>query len=458
MKLLHLTVVVILSFSTIGVVASEPVGWRTDGTGRYPDANPPTMWSATEKIVWKTPMPSWSNATPVVVGDRIFTCAEPDRLICLSRDDGRILWVRSNSYHEVLGPEEAQKIQEAGKKANLIRPKIHELEKRLRELAEGLNELSDKTAEKRQREIEEKLKPLREELQSLNQYEPPRPPQKMCGYSSSTPASDGKYVCMVFGTGVVSCYDLDGNLKWARFLEKPGSGHGHSASPLIAGDKLLVHIKNLIALELASGRELWRVESGSRFGSLVKADIDDVSVVITANGDIVRIADGKKLASNVLGLGFNTAVVQDGVAYFIQHGGKAVRVKNPANPSGQAELEVLWQTNPVKGSYLASPVVHNGLIYAITEWSVFSVIDAGNGLVIYRKKLDLGGERCFPSITLAGEYLFVSIDNGRTLILKPGPEYEEFAENAIEAFRSSPVFVGDRLYIRGLQHMYCIGP
>ena len=76
--------------------AQPVVGWRTDGTGRYPDADPPITWSAQENVVWKTPMPDWSNATPVVVGDRIFVCSEPADLICVRAADGT-LWLDAPS-------------------------------------------------------------------------------------------------------------------------------------------------------------------------------------------------------------------------------------------------------------------------------------------------------------------------------------------------------------------------
>ena len=64
-------------------VAAEPtaVGWRGDGTGVYPDARPPVKWSATENVLWKTPMPGKSNASPILVGDRIFVCSEPSTLL-----------------------------------------------------------------------------------------------------------------------------------------------------------------------------------------------------------------------------------------------------------------------------------------------------------------------------------------------------------------------------------------
>ena len=47
MKLLNLIITISFSLSTAVATASEAVGWRTDGTGRYPNANPPTKWSIT---------------------------------------------------------------------------------------------------------------------------------------------------------------------------------------------------------------------------------------------------------------------------------------------------------------------------------------------------------------------------------------------------------------------------
>ena len=63
----------------------------------------------------------------------------------------------------------------------------------------------------------------------------------------------------------------------------------------------------------------------------------------------------------------------------------------------------------------------------------------------------------YPSICLAGGKLFVSGDQGRTLVIEPGREYRELASNTLEQFRSSPVFDGGRIYIRGLNHFFCIG-
>ncbi len=77
------------------------VGWRGDGLGRYPYATPPIEWSNEKNVAWAADLPSWSNGTPVVVGDRIFVCSEPFDLICLSKKDGEILWRESCGYQSL---------------------------------------------------------------------------------------------------------------------------------------------------------------------------------------------------------------------------------------------------------------------------------------------------------------------------------------------------------------------
>ena len=47
--------------------------WRgPDQNGVGTATGLPLTWSGTENIVWKTPLPSWSGATPIIWGDRIF--------------------------------------------------------------------------------------------------------------------------------------------------------------------------------------------------------------------------------------------------------------------------------------------------------------------------------------------------------------------------------------------------
>ena len=73
----------------------RPVGWLGDGSGLFLGATPPlnvNEYESDKGILWKVPMPFFSQSQPIVVGDRVFTISEPDTMICLEADTGRILW------------------------------------------------------------------------------------------------------------------------------------------------------------------------------------------------------------------------------------------------------------------------------------------------------------------------------------------------------------------------------
>ncbi len=431
-----------------------PVGWRTDGTGKYPAAAPPMKWSADANIVWKTPMPSWSNATPIIVGNKLFVCSEPTTLVCVNLADGKIFWTRTNTYFDMLDAAGAAKAKSDNTKAEAISRKIAPLDLSRRRARRQLGK-SPKDAELKEKiqNLNKQIRALKAEMKPFTKYRMPKA-HKTNGYSSSTPVSDGKHVYVLFGTGVAACYDLAGNRKWIKLIEKPTQGYGHSASPLLVGDKLLVHIIGLFALDAKSGEILWQAKARQCWGSLVHAKIGRTDVVINSSGSVIRISDGEVLTNRLPGLKYNTPIIDSDKAYFIQT--KSEVFKLPKDASEKISRRPLWRATLKKDRYYASPVLHQGLVYAVTQGSIFSVIDSKDGSVVYTKNLRLGGKP-YPSITLAGKYLYVSSDNGRTVVLKPGREYEEVARNRLETFRSSPVFRGKRLYIRGYKNLWCIG-
>ena len=72
----HAFRVAALLLLTLPSVAATPgqswPGWRGDGSGISQDANPPIEWSATENVLWKTPIPGKGHSSPIIHGDRAF--------------------------------------------------------------------------------------------------------------------------------------------------------------------------------------------------------------------------------------------------------------------------------------------------------------------------------------------------------------------------------------------------
>lgn len=427
-------------------------GWRTDGTGRYPDAQPATEFGADKNIRWSTPLPKWSNASVILAGNRLLACAEPATLLCLRADNGEILWQQSNTYADAF-PDQAANIREAQRQAEPLQNELRDLEKQLREIKRQLKDnAGNPDLAAREKSTAAQIEELKQKLAAFDRWRMP-PTHDANGFSSPTPVTDGQLVYALFGNGIAAAYDLDGRRQWIRLVEKPTAGWGQSASPVLVAGKLVVLIDALHALDARTGQPLWRSPAKQRWGSPVATRVGTTDVIVTPGGEIIRVADGAVLITGLPALEYNAPLVQDGVAYFIQHAGKAVKLL----PDGDGvKTEVLWTTHPKKDRYYSTPVLHDGLLYAVNQKADFSVIDAATGEVVHERRLPLEGT-VYPSVTLAGKYLVVGSEGGSTLVLEPGREPKIVSTNRLARYRSSPIFAGNRMFLRTLEGIVCAG-
>lgn len=434
--------------------SGQAIGWRTDGVGAYPDAKPVYQWGPDRNVIWKTPMPDWSNASPVVAGDRVFVCAEPATLLCVALADGRILWHADHDYERVL-PEDlrAQMRQQAQRDAADATARLADVEKQIEAL-----KADQKPDKRRLRKLRRQRDQHKRAANAADPFKLPRT-HGANGYSSPTPTSDGEHVFVLFGTGVLAAYDLQGDRRWVRFVGKPGHGWGLSASPLLAGGKLIVHHGKLRAFDPATGEPAWEVDSREHWGSPVATTIGQTPIVLTTDGQAVRAADGHVLATGLGQLEYAAPVVHDGVVYYIQGTSRAVKL--PAAADEPFAPRPLWTTK-IKGSrHYASPAVHDGLVFTISREENFSVLDAATGELLVEREDFLGGRggsnSAYPSVTLAGDHVLVSNEKGVTAVVTADREAKVVATNNLEDFRATPVFVGDRMILRTRNHLYCFG-
>jgi len=458
----QLLVAFALVLSVAGIAAAPPgtVGWRTDGTGAYPQAKPPRTWAADQHIVWKTRMPGWSNATPVIIGDKLLVCSEPATLMCVNLADGKILWQKDNAYQDVVLPAALQQRREAEEKqADVLLGQIRladmeaaALRKKLQANQDDKEVLQKKLADLKTQTAGWKL--ALKDFPLAGKFRQP-PKDGTGGFSSPTPTTDGRNVYVIFGNGLAACFDLEGNRKWLQNVEHSTAPYGHGSSPLLVGNKLLVHFADLVALDVKDGAELWRAKLPPNHGTAIPTRIGDVDVAIHPNGALVRVADGVVLADKLGSSGPNSPLLHEGVVYFIRNDARAVKL--PTDPAA-VKAEPLWKARLTGGGYwFASPVIHEGLIYGLNAMGILSVVEAGTGNLVYEKRLPFGRAQVYPSVALAGGLVFISSDEGITLVLEPGREYKEIAKNTLEPFRSTPVFQGKRMYVRAREHLYCIG-
>ena len=290
-------------------------------------------------------------------------------------------------------------------------------------------------------------------------------PKGSPGNVTPTPVSDGRYVYASFGCGIVGCYDLDGARQWLVFLDLPsGTEFGRSASPLLAGDKLLVSVHHLIALEAKTGKVVWQNEKvPEKYGTPAAVRLGALDVVLAPSGQAVRLKDGVTIGK-VPPLAYATPLVKGNVAYFVGPTTTALELSAPTEDA--LKTKILWETD-LDGTFYASPVCDSGLFFAACNEGSFYVLDAGDGKVLLTKELDIPSAagrdnmpaaNIYPSLSLAGRHLFLSNDIGYTIVLEPAREYREVRRNRLpEGSGGTPAFAGGRMFARDGQQLLCIG-
>jgi outer membrane protein assembly factor BamB len=441
------------------ILCAEPVGWRTDWTGQYPEEIPPLTWSADKNVIWKVATKRWSNATVVIHENKLFYGEEPDTLVCASKENGEELWRVSTTYGELLSNEsaEAAKKQQEEVAALKARDKDYVAEDR-RLNAEVRKDPSNQELKTQLNSVRQERNQVRNKLQALQRQPGSKLPatHNTNGYTSATPLVDGKRVYVLYGSGVAAGYDLEGKRQWARIVGRPKNGWGHSASPVLADGTLIVHIAGEVyGLDPETGETRWTAASGQFWGTPFPFAIGKRAwAVLTTGGVVIRASDGKVLAKGIGIMPWSSPVARDGVLYIADTNG-AFAYRIPESVQEQATFKLLWKASIKSDRYYSSPIIHGGLLYNVTQSGVMTVLDIADGSTVYTHTFRLGGT-FFPSITLAGAFLFASSDTGKTVLFLPGREYREVGMNQLDPFRSNLVFEATRIYIRTNKNLYCL--
>ena len=290
--------------ATMPPSGQEGRGWLGDGTGVYPGTHPPVAWDIKKKanVLWHKPLPYWGNASPCMASDRMFVTMEPMTLVCLAKDDGRILWERQASTIDLMAEDDRSKGWDLYRRWWAARQEVDGLPGTLRSFhgwigrswpwfwkedrtppqderlgaSKEMLALLDKRDELTKAEdptaVQDQLNKVNGDIESLRKKETKASPdaevrkraarawrevlthmrknskvtrqdgywQDLDGYAFCTPVTDGKHVWWKNGTGAVACFDMEGNRKW--LFPTKGAGHGCASisSLLLVEDKLIL--------------------------------------------------------------------------------------------------------------------------------------------------------------------------------------------------------------------------
>ncbi len=304
--------------------------------------------------------------------------------------------------------------------------------------------------------------------------------------ANSTPVSDGQRVVALFGSiGLLAAWDIDGTPLWTQQVGVLDSGWffdpeyqwGHSSSPLIYGDTVIVQADQqkrsfIAAYRLDTGRQVWRAERADEISTwgtptLFRANGRDQ---IVTNGTTIRAYD-PATGTELWTLGPNsevtvgTPVVGDGLVY-VTGGYPPVRPIYAVKPTASGAIRISKETpaadalawsNDREGTYIPTPLFYNGILYTCGNNGILTAYDGKTGERIYRARVGGGGSFSASPIAADGR-LYFSNEDGDVIVARAGRTYEELAKNAMKAIvMGTPAISDGLIVIRTLGYVYGIG-
>src|SRR5262249_22773749 len=164
--------------------------------------------------------------------------------------------------------------------------------------------------------------------------------------TAATPASDGTHIAVAFGNGVVAVYDKEGKRLWGKGIEGSRVMFGHSASPLLLGDKVIVHFNDMVALDVKTGKEIWRAKLQAAHASPVAAKLDKEDYIVSPAGSIVRASDGKVVAKGDFRSSDNSPVVVGDTVFVLGSGA----FKLSRDKEGKVSAAAIWSVEGGRGA------------------------------------------------------------------------------------------------------------
>lgn len=313
--------------------------------------------------------------------------------------------------------------------------------------------------------------------------------------AGATPVTDGERVYVYFGSYGLICYDLNGRLKWERRLPLPENHYGAVASPIIAGELLVLNHQGkdayLLGLDRRTGRTVWKTDrSKFQYGwsTPVYWRHDGIDEIVVLGGDFAP--DQRLMAYNlgdgaerwwVGGLppcGKSTPVIGDGLLFFAapdiileraaekQNPERAAQfyAKNSArvmavHPGGKGEIDqtnISWsEKKGVPG--VPSPLYYNGRLYTFQNGGIVFSREAKTGELVYSGRMGAAGYY-YSSPVAADGRVYIASEEGVVVVLEAGDKLNILAANKLDGgVMATPALVDKSIYVRTENRLYAFG-
>lgn len=410
-------------------------GPRADGVALH--GSPPVKWSEESNIRWKVPIPGRGLSTPIIWGDRIF-------LVTAVKSD------------ETVDPEAVRKAE--AELPEWRQKEGHKPTHVVEFIALALDRATGKTLWRR----------------TLRKTAPFEGTHLDASWASASPVTDGEVLIAQFGSYGTYGLDIDGELLWEIDLGdmRTRRGFGEGSSPVIGGEQVFINWDHegpsfLVALDRKMGKTIWKVdrdEVTSWSTPLLLEHDGKKQLIVSATGRTRGYdPDDGSVIWEAGGMTVNTvpSPVSTGGRVFVMSGfrGNALQAIDLAAAKGEiSDSKAIAWRHDRDTPYVPSPLLYGERLYFLKKNNgILSAFDAGSGEAHYGPvRLD-GIEGVYASPVGAAGRVYIAGRNGATLVIEDANEFRVLATNRLDdSFSASPAVVGDEIFLRGLENLYCI--
>jgi outer membrane protein assembly factor BamB len=315
--------------------------------------------------------------------------------------------------------------------------------------------------------------------------------QRKQNMSSPSPVTDGRYVWVMTGVGVLKAFDFDGKEIWHREIQTDygrfGLNWGYASSPLLKNGALYVQVLHgmktddpsyVLKIDAMSGKTLWRVErltdaqneSPDSYTTPTWIEANGRAELIVTGGDVVSGHDpntGREYwRADVLNprrdrayrIVASPTIVGDLIIAPTRN--SPLVAMRPGGNGNVANSHVVWSFT--QGPDVPTPVSDGKLLYIVRDNGVAFALDVRTGATVYGPERLPSGTYSASPILADGKIYVTTEEEGLTTVFRAGPRFEVLSTNSLlgdcSPYCLSTVAISEgQIFMRTSSYLWAIG-
>lgn len=305
--------------------------------------------------------------------------------------------------------------------------------------------------------------------------------------SGSNPSivTDGERIFAYFKSGNLAGLDFDGNVLWQMNLQesygKVKLYWDQGTSPALTQRDIVVAVMHggdsyVAAFDQRTGKPTWKVprnykvpvECDHSYATPIVVNQDGQETILIWGAQHLTAHDAKDGSELWSCAGFNpeekrnwvqvaSFVVDDDIAVIPYGRGARLTGIRLGGTGDVSKTNRLWTKENI-GTFVPTPSLKDGKVFIVRDGGDVLCADARTGETLWQDRFPKHRAKFYASPTIAGNRLYVPREDGVVFVADISDGFKLLAENEMgERLIASPVPIGNRLLIRGEEHLYCIG-